>query len=34
MANRGLDSDQLVYNAAQSVKFYEMLYVRTREAGT
>jgi hypothetical protein len=33
MANRGLDSDQLVYSAAQSVKFYEMLYVRTRQSG-
>lgn len=34
MADRGLDSDQLVYNAAQSVKFFELLYVRTRESGS
>ena len=34
MSNRALTDNQLSYNARQSVNFYELLFIRTRETGT
>jgi len=34
MANRNLSTEQLAYNSQQSVKFFELLYVQTRESGS
>jgi hypothetical protein len=34
MANRNLTTEQIEYNSQQSVKFFELLYVQTRESGS
>jgi hypothetical protein len=34
MSNRNLTSTQIDYNSSQSVVYYELLYIRTRESGT
>lgn len=34
MANRNLTTDQVNYNNNQSVVYYDLLYIRTRESGT